>query len=368
MANNYYTRVFNAAPDTRARSGDVKAEYDNLVAAFDKLPQPHPTLKGFNEPIVVGTPTQDSHAAPKSFVSSFTGNGILVGTSSSSVSYGTGSKTFSLAESVARSWVVGTELKAVSQADNSKYMIGKVTSYSHPSVTINVLYTNQSSGSDSSWVIAPAMVSVATRFPSGSASQPGLYAEDYTATGLYAALNQLGISINGSSVALITTSAFTFSVAPTYNADPASANVLSRKSYVDAADAATLSSANSYSDTQLASGTVTVTNKTYTNPGHTTQTLTDGATVSWNMNLGHIATLTLGGNRTISNPTNLKAGSALLILNQDATGGRTVTWGSAYKWPSGTPPALSSAANATDIITFVSDGTNLYGNILRGFA
>jgi hypothetical protein len=368
MPNSYYTRVFNAAPDTRARSGDVKAEYDNLVAAFDKLPQPHPTLKGFNEPIVVGNPTQDGHAAPKSFVASFAGNGILIGTSSSNVSFGTGAKTFSVTESVARSWVAGTELKVVSQTDNSKYMVGKVTSYSHPNVTIDVSHTNQTSGSASSWVIAPAMVSVATRFPSGSSSQPGLYAEDFPSTGFYAALNQLGMSINGASVVLITTSAFTFSVAPTYNADPASGNGLTRKSYVDAADAATLSSANSYSDTQLASGTVTVTNKTYTNPGHTTQTLTDGANVSWNMNLGHIATLTLGGNRTINNPTNLKAGSALLILKQDATGGRTVTWGSAYKWPSGTPPALSSAANATDIITFVSDGTNLYGNILRGFA
>ena len=93
-----------------------------------------------------------------------------------------------------------------------------------------------------------------------------------------------------------------------------------------------------------------------------TQTLTDGATVSWNMNSGGAATLTLGGNRTISAPTNLQDGATYyLILKQDATGSRTVTWNAVFKWAGGTAPTLSTGANAIDLLTFVSDGTNLYG-------
>jgi hypothetical protein len=94
------------------------------------------------------------------------------------------------------------------------------------------------------------------------------------------------------------------------------------------------------------------------------QTLTDGATVNWNAALGQVATLTLGGNRTIANPTNMKVATYILYLVQDATGSRTVTWGTAYKWPGGVAPVLSTGANKRDIISFISDGTNMYGTYI----
>lgn len=97
----------------------------------------------------------------------------------------------------------------------------------------------------------------------------------------------------------------------------------------------------------------------------TTQTLTDGATVNWNTANGNIATLTLGGNRTIAAPTGLTAKSYILVVNQDATGSRTITWNSVFKWPGGALPVLSTAANAKDVFSFFSDGTNLYGSYLR---
>lgn len=90
--------------------------------------------------------------------------------------------------------------------------------------------------------------------------------------------------------------------------------------------------------------------------------LTDGATVTPNVNTdGRGWQLTLGGNRTFANPSNLAAGTYVLIVKQDGTGNRTITWGAAYKWPGGVAPTLSTGANAVDIITFVSDGTDLYG-------
>lgn len=98
------------------------------------------------------------------------------------------------------------------------------------------------------------------------------------------------------------------------------------------------------------------------------QTLTDGASVDWNAANGNIATLTLGGNRTINAPTNLYDESFILFLKQDATGSRTVTWNTVFKWSGGTAPTLSTTANAVDIITFVYDGTNLYGSMLPNFS
>jgi hypothetical protein len=66
------------------------------------------------------------------------------------------------------------------------------------------------------------------------------------------------------------------------------------------------------------------------------------------------------------------AGPCNLIFKviQDGTGSRTVTWpGSGHvKWPAGTAPTLSTAANAVDIIAFYFDGTNYYGQSSLAFA
>ena len=115
------------------------------------------------------------------------------------------------------------------------------------------------------------------------------------------------------------------------------------------------------------SNTYLVTGGTLTNPTNTAQVLADGATVSWNMNLGAVATLTLAGSRTMAAPTNLKIGASMLVINQDATGSRIITWNAVFKWSAGAAPVLSTAAGAKDILSLFSDGTFLYGSLaLRG--
>ena len=94
------------------------------------------------------------------------------------------------------------------------------------------------------------------------------------------------------------------------------------------------------------------------------QILTDGPTISWNTSLGSVATVTLGGNRTIAAPTNLKTGSYILHIIQDGSGNRTVIWNSIFKWPAGVAPVLTTTANRRDLFSFVCDGTNLYGSYL----
>ena len=92
------------------------------------------------------------------------------------------------------------------------------------------------------------------------------------------------------------------------------------------------------------------------------QTLTDGATVAWDAGLGAYAKLTLGGNRTLSAPTNLVNGRIYTLeLIQDATGSRTVTWNAAFVWSGATAPTLTTTATRRDIIRFVASGGKLYG-------
>lgn len=82
-------------------------------------------------------------------------------------------------------------------------------------------------------------------------------------------------------------------------------------------------------------------------------TLTDAATVAWDMQTGFDFIVTIAGNRAIGNPTNTKVGQkGRLIIQQDATGSRTVTWGANFKFANGTAPTLSSGANATDVLYY----------------
>ena len=91
-----------------------------------------------------------------------------------------------------------------------------------------------------------------------------------------------------------------------------------------------------------------------------TITITDGATLSWDTSLGQVAQVTLGGNRTFDAPTNLVDGGfySLLII-QDGTGSRTISWNAVFDFAGGTAPTLSTAAGAKDLITWRSDGTNM---------
>lgn len=92
------------------------------------------------------------------------------------------------------------------------------------------------------------------------------------------------------------------------------------------------------------------------------------ASIGWDLDQQPVSVIVLTGNPTIANPTNQVAGPLMLYrltLVQDATGSRTVTWGSAYKFPGGVAPVLSTAANAVDELIFDSDGTNMR---LVGFA
>ena len=120
-----------------------------------------------------------------------------------------------------------------------------------------------------------------------------------------------------------------------------------------------LSTAGGYSASAAATNVVNQYTKTQY---FGTTTLTDGATINWDTDSNQVAKVTLGGNRTMAAPTNMKDGATYILrIIQDGTGSRTITWNAVFKWSGGTAPTLSTGAGAIDIITFISDGTNMYG-------
>jgi hypothetical protein len=81
--------------------------------------------------------------------------------------------------------------------------------------------------------------------------------------------------------------------------------------------------------------------------------LTDGATITPDFSLANNYSVTLGGNRTLANPTNLTAGqSGVIVVSQDATGSRTLAFGSYWKFPGGTAPTLTTTASAVDVLAY----------------
>jgi len=81
-------------------------------------------------------------------------------------------------------------------------------------------------------------------------------------------------------------------------------------------------------------------------------TLTDAATIAVDASLGNSFEVTLGGNRTMGEPSSPLDGQTIVFLiKQDATGGRTLAWNAKFKWPSATAPTLSTGANDVDMVT-----------------
>ncbi len=115
-------------------------------------------------------------------------------------------------------------------------------------------------------------------------------------------------------------------------------------------------------------GTETLTNKTieagtFTN-GYTEETVTANTSTAYTVDLanGSLQILTLTGSCTFTFPTPVAGKSFIMILKQDGTGSRTVTWPSSVKWPASTAPTITSTASKGDKFVFVGDGTYWWGS------
>ena len=103
-----------------------------------------------------------------------------------------------------------------------------------------------------------------------------------------------------------------------------------------------LSAANTFTATQ--SGSITA--------------LSDGANISVNLAANNHFSVTLAGNRTLDNPTNIVAGtSGSFFITQDGTGSRTLSYGSYYDFAGGTAPTLTTTASKIDRIDYIARTT-----------
>jgi hypothetical protein len=99
--------------------------------------------------------------------------------------------------------------------------------------------------------------------------------------------------------------------------------------------------------------------------------LTPGTNVSLDLSTGFNFTLAMGGNYTLDNFTNGKAGQTGCIeITQDGTGSRTLAFGTAYLFADGVDPVLSTTAGAKDLLFYqvLSGGTTAYATLVSAIA
>ena len=99
-------------------------------------------------------------------------------------------------------------------------------------------------------------------------------------------------------------------------------------------------------------------------------TLTDAATIAVDLSTGINFQVTLAGNRTLGNPTNTKVGQRGRIkVIQDATGSRTLSYGTSWEFASGSAYTLSGSASGEydilyyDVISSTSIVISALGNV-----
>lgn len=142
------------------------------------------------------------------------------------------------------------------------------------------------------------------------------------------------------------------------------ATVATSGAYSDVSGTPTLPSGDIVGSTD----TQTLTNKTieagtFTN-GYTEETATANTSTAYTIDLagGSVQILTLTGNCTFTFPTATAGKGFTLLLLQDATGSRTVTWPASVKWPASTAPTITATASKGDKYVFVGDGTYWWGS------
>lgn len=91
-------------------------------------------------------------------------------------------------------------------------------------------------------------------------------------------------------------------------------------------------------------------------------------TITLDMNSANNFSLTLNANatNTLANPSNQTAGQhGVIVITQDATGSRTLAYGSYWKFPSGAAPTLTTTANAVDVLAYyVESATRITARLI----
>ena len=101
----------------------------------------------------------------------------------------------------------------------------------------------------------------------------------------------------------------------------------------------------------------------------TSLTISTGSTIAWDLSANQVAKLEVTTNSTLSTPTNPVDGATyMLVVTQGTAGNNTLSFSTAYKFPGGSAPVLSTGSADVDVLAFVSNGTVLYGVTSQDFS
>lgn len=96
--------------------------------------------------------------------------------------------------------------------------------------------------------------------------------------------------------------------------------------------------------------------------------VTAPSTINWDLNYNQCTFLTMTSSYFVANPTNMKRGGTYtLTCVQTNVGGKDAKFDTAYRF-NGTPlleNIIDSGASRRTVITFVSDGTLMYGDVTK---
>ena len=115
----------------------------------------------------------------------------------------------------------------------------------------------------------------------------------------------------------------------------------------------------------------TTTNQFTKNQSVVSVTLSSGSTVNFDASQSNNTKVILATNATLANPTNMTDGMILNFkIKQDSVGGRTLSYGTAFKFAGGVAPILSTTPNAIDFMSCYYDATDgvLLCNLTNGYA
>ena len=125
--------------------------------------------------------------------------------------------------------------------------------------------------------------------------------------------------------------------------------------YATLSTAQTITGAKTFTSTVTITGAVAFTSAVnVSGPVNVnTVTLTDAASIVPSFDAGNTFVVTLGGNRTLAAPTSAGIGQTGSIrIIQDATGGRTLSYNSAWQFVSASAPVMDTSAGAQSILVF----------------
>ncbi len=96
--------------------------------------------------------------------------------------------------------------------------------------------------------------------------------------------------------------------------------------------------------------------------------LTDGASIALDASLSNTFTVTLGGNRTLANPTNVTAGMSWMVIVKQGAGSNTLAFGANYSFGNEGAPTLTTTAAKTDLIAcYAITSTLIACTVLKNF-